>query len=102
MAVRPLPAVAEFPQPSEHGYSFQNGFPTPETAKLAYDAADLNRAIEAYRFFYPTVSGAAIFKGNAKIGIVPNQVFGNTRHKTHPRWIYPELGYTLRSSLARS
>jgi hypothetical protein len=76
MAVRPLPTVEEFPQPSEHGYSFKNGFPTPETATLAYDAADLNRAIEAYRFFYPTVSGAAIFKGNAKIGIVPNQVFG--------------------------
>lgn len=41
----------------------------------AYDAADLNRAIQAYKFFYPTVSGAAIIKGNEQIGVVPNEVF---------------------------
>jgi hypothetical protein len=41
----------------------------------AYAAAHLARAIEAYKFFYPTVSGAAIVKGNGEIGLVPNEVF---------------------------
>ncbi|HEY4365708.1 MAG TPA: DUF1254 domain-containing protein [Steroidobacteraceae bacterium] len=57
-------------------YRFERGFPTSDTTQAAYDDADLNRAIEAYRFFFATVSGAAIYKGNAKIGIVPNKVFG--------------------------
>jgi hypothetical protein len=45
------------------------------TASL-YDEADLHRAIQAYKFFYPTVSGAAIIKGNEEVGLVPNKVFG--------------------------
>src|SRR5262245_25905542 len=57
-------------------YEFMRGVPIKETAENAYDDADLNRAIQAYRFFYPTVSGAAIFKGNEEIGVVPNKVFG--------------------------
>src|SRR5262252_6924224 len=90
MAAQPLPPIAEFPS-REQTYTFKNGFPTPETAQLAFDDADLNRAIEAYRFFYPTVSGAAIFKGNAKIGIVPNKVFGTL--DTKPM----HVGFTLNS-----
>jgi hypothetical protein len=57
-------------------YEFLRGFPVNGTAEQAYDDADLNRAVQAYRFFYPTVSGAAIIKGNEQIGLVPNQVFG--------------------------
>jgi len=57
-------------------YAFVGGYPTPETVQQAYDDADLNRAIQAYRFFYPTVSALAIYKGNEAIGLVPNQVFG--------------------------
>lgn len=57
-------------------YEFQRGFPVGHTARQAYDDADLNRALQAYRFFYPTVSGAAIIKGNEEIGLVPNRVFG--------------------------
>src|ERR1700741_299077 len=57
-------------------YAFKKGFPTDKTVQQAYDAADLNRAIEAYKFFYPTVSGAAIVRGNEQIGVVPNKVFG--------------------------
>lgn len=57
-------------------YQFERGFPLGKTVEQAYDDADLNRAIEAYKFFYPTVSGAAIVKGNEEIGIVPNKVFG--------------------------
>lgn len=61
---------------SSQEYQFKAGFPTIEAAQKAYDDVDLGRAIEAYRFFYPTVSGYAILKGNLKIGIVPNKVFG--------------------------
>ncbi|HTO06665.1 MAG TPA: DUF1254 domain-containing protein [Myxococcota bacterium] len=57
-------------------YHFANGYPTPETVQKAYDDADLIRAIQAYRFFYPTVSGAAIIRGNKDIGVMPNRVFG--------------------------
>src|SRR5215831_2368090 len=90
MAAQPLPPIAEFPS-REQLYTFKNDFPTQETAQRAFDDADLNRAIEAYRFFYPTVSGAAIFKGNAKIGIVPNKVFGTL--DTKPM----HVGFTLNS-----
>lgn len=41
-----------------------------------YDDADLTRAITAYKFFYPTVSGTAIIKGSEAVGLVPNRVFG--------------------------
>ncbi|NML44282.1 DUF1254 domain-containing protein [Ramlibacter sp. G-1-2-2] len=57
-------------------YEFQSGFPTAETASQAYDAADFSRAVQAYKFFYPTVSGAAIVRGNEQIGVVANKVFG--------------------------
>jgi hypothetical protein len=40
------------------------GIPTPETAERVYEETDLNRGVQAYWFFYPTVSGSAIFKEN--------------------------------------
>jgi hypothetical protein len=55
-------------------YAFERGFPTDDTVTRAYDDADRDRAIQAYKFFYPTVSGAAIVRGNEQVGIVPNQV----------------------------
>jgi hypothetical protein len=55
-------------------YEFKGGFPTPETVQKAYDDADLSRAIEAYKFFYPTVSIVGTWKGNLRAGTVPNQV----------------------------
>lgn len=67
-------AVLDFSRKSQ--YAFERGFPTDGTAGQAYDDADLSRAIQAYKFFYPTVSGAAIVKGNEQIGVVPNKVFG--------------------------
>ncbi|MDM0032250.1 DUF1254 domain-containing protein [Variovorax sp. J22P271] len=56
--------------------TFVRGCPTGEAIAAAYDAADLHRAIEVYKFFYPTVSGMAIVRGNAQIGVVANRVFG--------------------------
>lgn len=54
---------------------FEGGFPTPETIQRAYDEADLNRAVQTFRFFYPSVSMMAIWKGNLAGGVAPNQVF---------------------------
>ncbi|MGB6191960.1 MAG: DUF1254 domain-containing protein, partial [Terracidiphilus sp.] len=73
------------------GYTFERGYPAGATAQKAYDDADLNRAVEAYRFFYPTVSGAAIFKGNEQLGIVPNRVWGTL--ESQPK----HVGFTLNS-----
>jgi hypothetical protein len=60
----------------ENRYTFERGFPTDDTVNHAYEDADLNRAIQAYKFFYPTVSGAAMIQGNAQVGIIANKVFG--------------------------
>ena len=72
-------------------YSFEGGFPTAETVQRAYDDADLNRAVQAYRFFFPTVSGLAIFRGSQAAGVVTNRVFGTL--ETEPE----QLGFTLNS-----
>jgi len=55
-------------------YEFKGGFPTAKTTQKAYDDADLVRAIQAYKFFYPTVSIAATWDGNARSGLKPNLV----------------------------
>src|SRR5690348_14349176 len=57
-------------------YVFEHGFPTPEATQKAYDAADLNHAIQAYRFFYPTVSGVAPYNGALDAGVAVNKTFG--------------------------
>jgi hypothetical protein len=72
-------------------HELKGGYPTPETAQEAYDEADLNRAVHAYRFFYPTVSSAAIFNEMIRLGQRPNQVFGFMN--TQPR----HVGFTLNS-----
>jgi hypothetical protein len=55
-------------------YEFKGGFPTPETVQKAYDDAYLSRAIEAYKFFYPTVSIVGTWTGNIHAGMIPNKV----------------------------
>jgi hypothetical protein len=55
-------------------YTFKGGYPTPETAQKAYDDADLARAIEAYKFFFPTVSILGTWTGNINAGTQPNEV----------------------------
>ena len=56
-----------------NGYEFRGGFPTPETIQHAYDDADLARAIEAYKFFFPTVSFSAGFRSFESIGVTTNK-----------------------------
>ncbi len=69
--VLPVYAFAQ----SSSGYEFKGGYPTSETIQKAYDDADLSRAVEAYKFFYPTVSFEATWRGNLKEGAVANQIF---------------------------
>ena len=35
-------------------YEIRGGYPTPEAARRVQDDQDYQRAIQAYRFFYPT------------------------------------------------
>jgi hypothetical protein len=42
--------------------------------KKAYDDADLTRAIQAYKFLFPTDSVAACWDGNLRAGMRPNTV----------------------------
>src|SRR5215471_9538978 len=72
-------------------YEFNQGYPTPETVQQAYDDLDLNRALAAYRAFYPTVSGAAIFNETVRTGAQPNKRFGYL--DTEPK----HVGFTLNS-----
>lgn len=76
---------------SDTPYEFVGGYPTEATIKKAYDDADLTRAIQAYKFFYPTVSGEAILQGNLATGIAPNSIFGTL--DTKPL----QVGFTLNS-----
>jgi len=57
-------------------YEFSGGFPTKETVQRAYDDADFSRAVEAYKFFYPTVSWAAGFLVLEPAGIKTNRMAG--------------------------
>jgi hypothetical protein len=62
-------------QPNDAATTFAGGYPTGDTAQKAYDATDLNTAIQAYKFFYPTVSIESTWKGNAEAGLSTNNQF---------------------------
>ncbi|NRB17757.1 MAG: DUF1254 domain-containing protein [Rhodobacteraceae bacterium] len=52
-------------------YNFERGYPTTVTVEKANDASDLRRAIEAYKFFFPTMGTEAVMQqvlsNNAKV-----------------------------------
>ncbi len=54
-------------------YPFERGFPTPEASRRALDDTDLERALTAYRFWYPTVSAEGIYNGLREAGLQDNQ-----------------------------
>jgi hypothetical protein len=60
-------AAAQEPAP------FKGGFPTPEATQKARDDADYQRAVAAYRFWYPTVSCEGIMSGMRDSGLRENQ-----------------------------
>jgi Protein of unknown function (DUF1254) len=70
---------------------FQLGFPTASSAWAAQHGQDLRRALEAYHFFYPTVSMEGIVRGTRNAGAADNQaafmVLAQPRHR----------GFTLNS-----
>lgn len=68
-------ATADTTAVNNPGFEFVNGYPTDATVQKAYDEADLNRAIQCYRFFFPSVSILAVWDGNMASGCVPNQTF---------------------------
>lgn len=72
-------------------YTFEKGYPAAETSKKARDDADLQRALVAYRFWYPTVSVEGIFNGNRAVGIDDNEAYGGAA--AGPR----QVGFTLNS-----
>ena len=49
---------------------FRDGFPTADSAEAVQAGQDVRRALEAYRFFYPTVSLEGIFQGTRAAGAV--------------------------------
>jgi hypothetical protein len=55
------------------GYELKGGFPTSETARRVHDDVDYQRAIQAYRFFYPTVEMESTFQGQRDAGSVDNK-----------------------------
>jgi hypothetical protein len=54
----------------------KSGYPRPETLERTYNETDLDRAVQAYRFFYPSVAALALWKGAARAGLAPNAIFG--------------------------
>jgi hypothetical protein len=60
----------------ERSKEFPGGFPTAEATRRFYDEADLNRAIQAYRFFYPNISILALAEGLGRLGLKDNRAFG--------------------------
>jgi hypothetical protein len=61
-----LPDVEKIATPD---YAFERGYPSADTSQRARDDADFQRAIIAYRFWYPTVSAEGIFNGARAAGI---------------------------------
>ena len=59
----------------DDGAEFAGGFPTPAAVRRIYDDIDLNRAVQSYRLFFPSVSGMSIFRGNDEVGVRANSAW---------------------------
>jgi hypothetical protein len=83
------------PHPSHNGHNGHNRgareFIDFQGATRVHDARDFHRAVEAYRFFYPTVSMEGIFNGGREAGIADGK--GLLMMATGPR----HVGFTLNS-----
>lgn len=56
-------------------YKFKDGYPATKAAQKAQDDADYQRALTAYRFWYPTISAEGIFEGCRVDGNKDNEKF---------------------------
>ena len=61
-------------QSAESRLQFERGYPSAVTAEKAHYAADLRRAIEAYKFFYPTMGSEAVMQHMLSNGAKINEV----------------------------
>lgn len=66
-----LPCSAQ-PADSPTSYDFKLGFPTAQSAQRAQDDADFQRAVTAYRFWYPTISCEGMLSVNRQAGVPEN------------------------------
>jgi hypothetical protein len=79
----PKETVEKAPSAPSTGYTFAQNYPTPDAATKARDDADFQRAVTAYRFWYPAVSLQAVFEGQAAAGAPDNGIMvvaGGPRH----------------------
>ncbi|AKQ61533.1 DUF1254 domain-containing protein [Bordetella hinzii] len=74
-----------------NAYRFERGYPTAQTSRQARADQALQRALIAYRYWYPTVSMEGIFNGNRVAGIADGKQWGIAA--TGPR----QVGFTLNS-----
>jgi hypothetical protein len=65
--------ATQSPIAGQTDYRFERGFPTREATQQARDDADYQRALTAYRFWYPTVSIEGFFHGARLAGGHDNQ-----------------------------
>jgi hypothetical protein len=72
-------------QPRRNRHTFEHDYPTKEAAQRARDDAEYQRALIAYRFWYPTVSIEGFFNGNRQIGIQDNQALA--LGSCTPHWV---------------
>ena len=56
----------------ESEYEFKFGYRTDETIQRAYDDADLNCAIRAYKLLYPTVSFSTGYENQRALSLEAN------------------------------
>lgn len=71
--------------------ALKGGFPLEDAVDRLRGEGDLQRAVTAYRFWYPTVSVEGIFNGNRELGLADNEKIGYCA--TSPR----QVGFTLNS-----
>jgi hypothetical protein len=69
----------------------ERGFPADGAAAGLRGDAAFQRAVTAYRFWYPTVSAEGIMNGNRELGLAENEAIGIA--STGPR----QIGFTLNS-----
>lgn len=54
---------------SSRTHAFDHDYPAPETVESVHEEQQLMQAVEAYRFFYPTVSAEGLFEAPRSLGI---------------------------------
>ena len=76
-------------QTAESTYKFERDFPTAEAAQKAHDDADYQRAVTAYRFWFPTVTHEGVFNGLRELGVKDNESVGIFMSQPHHVFFTP-------------